>query len=228
MILRIIISLLIGLGCGIGAYFCLDESQEDKLIFLKKYDKKDLYNLSVNRNIAIILSCVIFVLCGFLTFKIYGDSLDILNFIKMMVLLFALLLSGAVDLRKHIIPNLFILITIIIAVILLLVAIVVGQDGAYTYIVTNIGTAVVSVIALVIGSLLSHHGVGAGDIKLIFAVALLGGVYITCGILFFGIIMCAATSLVLLLFKKIKKTGSLPFGPFLFVGYILTVILYKY
>ena len=44
MILKIIISLLIGLSCGIGAYFCLDESQENKLIFLKKYKKEDLYN----------------------------------------------------------------------------------------------------------------------------------------------------------------------------------------
>lgn len=228
MFIKILISLLVGLVCGICAYLCLDETQESKLVFLKKYAREDLYNLTLNKKVSVLVACFICIICSFLTFKIYGESLDILNFIKMIILMILLLLSGTIDLRKHIIPNIFVLITVIFAVILLLTALFIGQDGAKTYIVTNILTAIVSVIALVIGAFLSHNGVGAGDIKLVFVVALLGGVYVTCGVLFFGIIACAVMSLILLLLKKMKKTGSLPFAPFLFIGYVLTVILYKY
>ena len=45
MFIKILISLLVGAVCGICAYLCLDETQESKLVFLRKYAKEDFYKI---------------------------------------------------------------------------------------------------------------------------------------------------------------------------------------
>lgn len=77
---------------------------------------------------------------------------------------------------------------------------------------------------LLLAAMLSNNGVGGGDIKL---AALLGILYGPYGVLF----ILAAASLSVLAFHALeryfycRKTLSLPFAPFLFLGSLMAVYL---
>ena len=74
-------------------------------------------------------------------------------------------------------------------------------------------------------SVLSHGGVGMGDVKLIGALgALCGGICVE-GTLFLATLLAAGYGVYLLLVKKVGLKYSMPFGPFLFFGFVGTMIL---
>lgn len=79
-------------------------------------------------------------------------------------------------------------------------------------------------LLLLLAAMLSNNGVGGGDIKL---AALLGILYGPYGVLF----ILAAASLSVLAFHALeryfycRKTLSLPFAPFLFLGSLMAVYL---
>ena len=64
-----------------------------------------------------------------------------------------------------------------------------------------------------------------GDAKLIGALgALCGGVCVM-GTLFFGTLLAALCAVFLLLTKKATMKYTMPFGPFIFAGYLITIVL---
>lgn len=153
---------------------------------------------------------------------------DTLNLLKMATALVILTGCACVDGIEHRIPNFFTGLLALLALAFLAAGFLTGQEGAFGYLNSSIFAAVASAIVLIIGMILSHQGIGFGDIKLITALGLTGGVYITGGTLFFGILLCALASGCLLLTKKKTMKESVPFGPFLFIGYLLTVCFLKF
>ena len=124
---------------------------------------------------------------------------DPLNLLKALCSLVILCACGCVDYIEHRIPNCLTALLALLAAVLLGAGFLSGQEGTFGYLNSGIFAAVVS--------------------------GLMGGVYIVGGTLFFSVTLCAFASAFLLLTKKKTMKESVPFGPFLFIGYILTVSL---
>lgn len=161
-------------------------------------------------------------LCGGLTmWKILTRAQDGLTVLTLVIALLCLTGSACVDFIEHRIPNLFPGVLTVGALILLLGSAAMGRDGAVSNVVSALLSCAGCALALVIASFLSSGGIGAGDIKLVSALALLCGVYVICRTLLFGMLFCALTACVLLATKKKSKKDVLPFAPFLLLGFAM-------
>ena len=153
---------------------------------------------------------------------------DPLNLLKLSLALVILTGCACVDGVEHRIPN-FLSGTLALSALALLAAgFLTGQAGAFGYLQSSLFAAAVTAACLVVGTVLSHQGIGAGDIKLLAALGLMGGVTIVGGTIFFAMVPCALVSAGLLIMKKKTMREAIPFGPFLLIGYMLTVWILKF
>lgn len=153
---------------------------------------------------------------------------DPLNLLKLSLALVILTGCACVDGIEHRIPN-FLSGTLALSALALLAAgFLTGQTGAFGYLQSSLFAAAVTAACLVVGTVLSHQGIGAGDIKLLAALGLMGGVTIAGGTIFFAMVPCALVSAGLLITKKKTMKEAIPFGPFLLIGYMLTVWILKF
>lgn len=179
----------------------------------------------ISKTRILIISALLMVCAAFTMWRLMIGTQSVINILKLSIALLCLVGSGCVDFIEHRIPNLFPLVMAVGAILLLTLGCLTGQEGAFAYIVSSVFSAAVSAACLTVASLLSRHGIGAGDIKLIAALALMGGVYVICGTLFFAMVACAITSIILLATKKKTIKQSVPFGPFVLIGYMITICM---
>lgn len=182
----------------------------------------------ISFNQRVVISVVVGCLCGAASFFSFSDSIGIINNIKTTITMICLLCAAGIDYREHRIPNIIPLVLSVSAIILLFSGYIFNVQGAMSYVISSIFAFVAVVLFMFIASLLSKHGIGMGDIKLLGAFALMCGVPGVCSTLFVAMIACGIAALVLLLLKKTTVKGSLPFAPFIFLGYIVTLFFLKF
>ena len=176
-----------------------------------------------------IVICAMIAAVAFLvTAKVCDYVSNPIGIAKMLIAFICMTGASCFDFREKRIPNIFPLIMAVSAIILLLLGVILKQNGAVQYLTGNIISAVVCGILFFIAAFITGQGIGAGDIKLIIALALLGGVYTIVGTLLYGVLACSVVAVLALLFKKKKIKESLPFGPFLYVGFIITVFFMNF
>lgn len=73
--------------------------------------------------------------------------------------------------------------------------------------------------------LISRKGLGGGDVKLMAVSGLYLGFDAVLPAMLYGSLLAALTGGVLILFKKIKPSDSIPLAPFLYVGMLLTMFI---
>lgn len=72
---------------------------------------------------------------------------------------------------------------------------------------------------------LTKDGMGMGDVKQLAALGWMVGLRGTLISALLGLTACTVMAIVLIVFKKKKARDSIPFGPFIFVGYLLAVLI---
>ena len=217
-----IISILL---CGLVAYILLDKNKADKIWFFRSRDnKEELPSKEIKRLPYILLTIALLVVSGVIEIWLMTHISDILNQIKMSIALVCLTGAACNDYREHRIPNRFPLIMAITGIACLAIGYFTNQAGSTSYIFSCLIATVGVSLCLTLASVLTKHGIGFGDIKLLSALALTGGVYTICGTLFFGMVLCAIVAIVLLVMKKKTIKESLPFGPFIYFGFCITVL----
>ncbi len=224
-----LISAVLALLCAGLTYITIDEKRMAKCKWLKPADADAEYaNLQIRRELQMIIIALIAVVTFAAVWKIRQDVHDIYNQLKMYTALLCLTGAGVVDFREYRIPNLFPLVMAVVGVLLLALGLITAQEGALSYVISSVFSTVVVTLLMTAASFLTKSGIGAGDIKLMAALSLIGGVYTVGGSLFFGITLCAVAAIVLLLTKKRNLKGSLPFGPFLYFGYLASIFTSLY
>lgn len=217
---------LIGLGI---ALLGLNKETAERIPFLRNSDPSETFvSKEISKIERIILLCVVVLMSFAATMKIMNKVHDIIGISKMIVCLLGLLGAACFDYREHRIPNFFPLIIVIAAVLLLGLGVLIKQTGAIAYITTGFISSAVCGLVLVVASAITKQGIGAGDIKLICAIALIAGVYTVMGTLLFGVVMCSIYGIVALILKKKTTSSAVPFGPFLLLGYVLTLFLINF
>lgn len=223
-----IVAIVIAIISAVVCFITLDKELSDKTRLLRATVPDEVDNREINRTTRLIICICILLVTLAATLYMASQEIDWLGFIKMSI--GTICLSGAAcnDFREHRIPNVFPLIMAVSAIILLGIGFFTSQNGSTAYIFSSIFAAVVVAIFMVLASLLTKRGIGMGDIKLLTALALLGGVHTIGWTLTFGVGICAIVAVILLVTKKKTIKGAMPFGPFVFIGYILTIFLNKY
>ena len=64
-----------------------------------------------------------------------------------------------------------------------------------------------------------------GDVKLLSSLGLMVGISSTLTTILFGMIVAATLGVLMILLKRKTRKDTIPFGPFIFVGFIISVAL---
>lgn len=218
------LNLGVGAACFALAWFTLEPDRTAGVWLLRKQGELgDSEEMRLGKRQILLLSLCLAVCAAAVMVRISAQIHDGLNWTKMALAMLCLTGSACVDFTEHRIPNLFPGSLSVGAIVLLSAGVLSGQNGAIAYVASSVFAAVVTTACLLIASLLSHHGVGAGDIKLLGSLALLGGVNLIGGTVFFAMLLCSAAAAVLLISKKKTIKQAIPFGPFVLFGYMLAV-----
>ena len=133
--------------------------------------------------------------------------------------------AAITDIETELLPNFLSVVMIISRIILAAVEFFLNQNEALTGIISSMIVLIVCFVFLLIMSVITHGGLGGGDIKLLAATGFLCDIMIAIGTYIIGLFLCALVSLILLISKKKTVKDVLPLGPFICAGYFISVIL---
>jgi leader peptidase (prepilin peptidase) / N-methyltransferase len=97
-----------------------------------------------------------------------------------------------------------------------------GYNGFWAFGGMFLGAGILLAIAILGSAVFKKEAMGIGDVKLAAFVGLFIGAYVVMA-LFIGFFIGSIVSIALIAAKKVSKKDSVPFGPFLGVGAIVTV-----
>ena len=142
-----------------------------------------------------------------------------------LVLLGTLLTAAAyIDALSHKIPNWIVLCTAAIFAGCTVLDFVLSGTDAVPMALNSVLAAAVFFVVFFLVRLASRGGVGYGDIKMITAAALILGIYGTFSFLLVSHVLAAVAAIALLVSKKATRKDGLPFGPFFYLGYLVTIL----
>lgn len=229
MVMNYVIIVIVAALMGGLAYATLDISIATKLKVFRQADSEEAFFSRPIAKWQLVVGVIGISLVGLaVEWKIFQRVKDPIGIAKMSMGLICLAGAACFDYREKRIPNIFPGVLALTAIILLAFGFISQQNGAIAYITSSVFSAVGCALLFVLAAFLTRQGIGMGDIKLISALALAGGVYTIIGTLFFGLLSCCLTAVVALILKKKRINEGVPFGPFLFLGYVITVFFTKF
>lgn len=221
--MKILFSIITAIICGYLAIITLDIEKAKKYKVFYSNDSEHYEKVTLKIKIIWLVAILVTGLSGLTSYMIFSELDDVLNICKMLVSLIVLSGSSCFDLREHRIPNIFPLILSVSGIVFLVIGILIRQEGALSYVVSSAFATFGCVISLMIASVLTNNGIGAGDVKLMGALAMIGGVYLVCGVLCISVFACALVGVILLILKKKTIKDGVPFGPFIFIGFVISI-----
>lgn len=142
-----------------------------------------------------------------------------------LVLLGTLLTAAAyIDALSHKIPNWIVLCTAAVFAGCTVLDFVLSGTDAVPMALNSVLAAAVFFVVFFLVRLASRGGVGYGDIKMITAAALILGIYGTFSFLLVSHVLAAVAAIALLVSKMATRKDGLPFGPFFYLGYLVTIL----
>ena len=142
-------------------------------------------------------------------------------------LIFCVLLAAAwTDISRMRIPNWLIGTGWILRIPFFIAEWGLGGKGALIQGGRELAGSVFLILGLALLAVLSRHGLGFGDVKLLGTVALYGGIEQTLVCLLYGLFLSAGISLALLAFRKINRKDRLPLAPFFLAGYLFRLFIH--
>lgn len=157
-----------------------------------------------------------------------GLQIHIIFSFKIAVSLGILLSTGIVDAKTHTIPNLLSVIFIITRIIFIPFEYVYQKENFKTLLISSVAGLIVTFITLYFVHRLTKSGFGMGDVKILSALGFMFSISCTLSTILFGMILTAVIGIIFIIMKKKTRKDSVPFGPFIFVGFIISVILGVY
>lgn len=163
----------------------------------------------------------------FIAQAVVYPNTTIMNTIKLCILFVILFVAAIVDLKKKIIPNALILLGLGCRVFIYILEIFFTEN--LKQILWNdligflIGFGVLAIISVV-----TKQALGFGDVKLFAVIGIMSGAYATYSVLFVSVFISALVSIALLVSRKKGRKDSIPFGPCIFIGYFLVLLIGSY
>lgn len=176
---------------------------------------------------AIGILLLLLVLSGLSGYIVSTKVTSIIGIIEVGVCFFAVLGAAVIDLKLRVIPN-FIPFSLVIIRLFILVYEFFFVENAVEYLISSLVGGFLCVVMLSIANKIVNEGIGGGDIKLLAAIGFVCGIYVVFSVLLIALVVCTCVSGILLFFKKKTKKDHIPFGPFIFVGYLIMCLFTLY
>jgi len=152
-------------------------------------------------------------------YLIYGLSIQSLVYI---ILSSALIIIAFIDLQEQMIPDIIslpgIVVGLILSFIVPYISFINSALGAL------VGGGIILIIAWVGSIIFKKEAMGGGDVKLAAMIGAFLGWRYTIISLFLGFFLGALTGIVLIITKIKKREDAIPFGPFIVLGSIITLL----
>ena len=146
------------------------------------------------------------------------------NLLRLVSLGTLLTAAAYIDALSHKIPNWIVLCTAAVFAGCTVLDFVLSGTDAVPMALNSVLAAAVFFVVFFLVRLASRGGVGYGDIKMITAAALILGIYGTFSFLLVSHVLAAVAAIALLVSKKATRKDGLPFGPFFYLGYLVTIL----
>lgn len=176
-----------------------------------------------------------FIVMGIITVTMFGSSFlivnnvsNIPNLVKLLLLMGILAAAAIIDLKKTIIPNFLIIFGLIVRVLIYVIELLFYNNIFVPQLISDVIGFAIGFGILFIASVVSKGALGFGDVKLFGLIGLMSGAICTYSTLVFCLLLSTIASIGLMIAKKKNRKDSIPFGPFVFVGYIIAIILTCY
>lgn len=176
----------------------------------------------------ILFVCSISLVCTLASDLSYASGTGMLALCRQNVVALVLFSAMIIDYKTRIIPNILILSALGSGTLILILEFIFTREAFLTSLIMSIAGLISCVVLFYVLSRLTKDGMGMGDVKLISAMGFLLGLSYTLYAVLFSLMICTVVSIVLLFGKKKDKNDSIPFGPFMFFGYILMFILFSF
>ncbi|HIR53685.1 MAG TPA: prepilin peptidase [Candidatus Onthovicinus excrementipullorum] len=157
-----------------------------------------------------------------------GSGIDTIGFIKVAVTALIMMSAAVIDLFTKKIPSFLPILFLIAGTIMLAVEFIYMRESFLILLAGSLVGLVGGFLVLLLLSFITKGGLGMGDVKLVAAMGYLSGIAASFYSFFFATVLCLIVTLVLLISKRKKLKDELPFGPFLYLGYVLAIILGKF
>ena len=226
--MRYIIAIFVAVLAAALAYCTSNERIATKIRFfniMSAYNPDEFPSLKLKSVHLILITVIVGAASFFAVLSVLNATTDVIFVCRMAIALLCLVASGCFDLRQRRIPNIFPAILAVSAVLLLVASAILYRENAVAQITSSAIAAVVCCVLLVLAATITKDGIGAGDIKLIGALALMMGTYVVLGALFFSALLCCVSAIVIVVFKLNDRCKSVPFAPFLLIGYIVSLLI---
>ena len=162
--------------------------------------------------------------CGYLIAQYSSSPVAM---VKLSLCYFATLAAAVIDYKLYIIPNLIPMILIGARASIYLYELLFLDGSPISVLISLVGCLILCVF-LLLGNRLSKGGIGFGDIKLLLAMTLVCGLYPVLTVLLFALICCSIFAVAVVFMKKMTLKQSVPFGPFIYAGYVLMCLMSMY
>ena len=156
-----------------------------------------------------------------------AQKVVVLSLIKLGICYFAVLAAAIIDYKTKTIPNV-IPIALVIARVIIFVYELLYSDSAIEYLVGSLIAAGLFLVLLIIANKISKGGIGGGDIKLIAGIGFVTDINTVISSVLLALVCCIIVSGVLLALKKCSTKDQVPFGPFIYIGYLIMCLLTLY
>jgi len=155
---------------------------------------------------------------------IYSGAL-ITTQIKLITLVMLLIPIAVIDYRQYIIPDIILIAGLALRIIFYIIEF--GKEGISTLntLKYDLIAALVVILFFVVCMLLIKNSIGMGDVKLFGLIALYQGLWGVMSSVLFSLFVAFILSVVLMAVKKRGRKDSIPFGPSIFLGTYITIIL---
>ena len=218
--MNIVFSILLAIaiaGCSI-TYFSKEKIKQSKGVA-----NKIKASMAISRKQAIVIALAVLLEAGTYIIGVYAYHAEFFMTLRWQVAIGMMLPIAAIDYKKQIIPNFFLLGMLALTAVLVTIQIIFNQ----AFILNILGTALIgSVVAggiFFIASLFVKNGIGAGDTKLFFTLGLLLTMRGIFNVLLYSMVISAVFSIVLLIARKKKSKDVLPLAPFAIIGIALSI-----
>lgn len=224
-----IIAIMMAIVSMALSYAILNKKHADRIQLFNIFSGREIPQSKALSSVQICVATLFVLISSFAAMlHIVKSVSDWINVCKLSISLLCLVGSACFDYREQRIPNLFPVILVFCGVVLYGIGFAIDQPGAIAYLTMGVVAAVLCALLLFLASFLTKQGIGLGDIKLMCALSLTTGVDILMGVLFFAIVSSCAVGIVALITKKKTLQDSLPFAPFIYFGYVVSILVINF
>lgn len=184
-------------------------------------DKEQIYKCTTEE---IIAGALILLMTGAAGYFAAEEASSVIAWMELLAAHGLLLAAAIIDYKLYIIPNQIPAVLILFKAGALIHEWIQGSG--------NMGNLWNSLMGLVLcGSALllirqfTKGGIGVGDVKLLMAMGFFGGIYMAFSTLLLALVSCSVTAAVLVFSRKLTWKDHVPFGPFLWFGYVGMILL---